>query len=159
MSKDPKSKSTRLWPFRITCSAFRIGQHHRLLVTLELQLTLMNPLFFKELNTYFDPSRARLNLGGGGQVSIVAGVGIAVGFFLAYRPRKDQGGADACAALTNTRAMQAVLWLALRYSTLIIRLIRDSGIVLITRIAGLLLSAIAVQLIADSVTGFVRSRS
>src|SRR5437016_4765883 len=74
MSKDPKSKSTRLWPFRITCSAFRIGQHHRLLVTLELQLTLMNPLFFKELNTYFDPSRARLNLGGGGQVSIVARV-------------------------------------------------------------------------------------
>jgi sugar phosphate isomerase/epimerase len=34
----------------------------------------MNPLFFKELNGYFDPSRARLNLGCGRQVSIVAGV-------------------------------------------------------------------------------------
>jgi sugar phosphate isomerase/epimerase len=34
----------------------------------------MNPLFFKELNLYFDPSRARLNLGCGKQVSIVAGV-------------------------------------------------------------------------------------
>jgi sugar phosphate isomerase/epimerase len=34
----------------------------------------MNPLFFKELNGYFHPSRARLNLGCGRQVSIVAGV-------------------------------------------------------------------------------------
>jgi sugar phosphate isomerase/epimerase len=34
----------------------------------------MNPLFFKELNAYFDPNRARLNLGGAKQVSIVAGV-------------------------------------------------------------------------------------
>src|SRR5262245_44367387 len=34
----------------------------------------MDPLFFKELNGYFDPARARLNLGCGKQVSIVAGV-------------------------------------------------------------------------------------
>jgi len=34
----------------------------------------MNPLFFKELNGYFDPARARLNLGCARQVSIVAGV-------------------------------------------------------------------------------------
>lgn len=34
----------------------------------------MNPLFFKEINGYFDPNRARLNLGCGRQVSIVAGV-------------------------------------------------------------------------------------
>ena len=34
----------------------------------------MNPLFFKETNGYFDPNRARLNLGCGRQVSIVAGV-------------------------------------------------------------------------------------
>ena len=33
-----------------------------------------------------------------GLVSLVAGVGIASGFLLAYRPRKDQcGGAAACA--------------------------------------------------------------
>ena len=43
----------------------------------------------------------------------------------------------------------------LRYSVLILRLLRDSGITLVTRIAGLLLSAIAVQLIADSVQAFV----
>ncbi len=35
-------------------------------------------------------------------------------------------------------------------------MIRDSGIVLLTRIAGLLLSAIAVQLVANSVLGVHR---
>ena len=34
----------------------------------------MNPLFFKELDSYFDPNRARLNLGCGKRVSVVAGV-------------------------------------------------------------------------------------
>jgi mercuric ion transport protein len=49
-----------------------------------------------------------------GPVSVVAGIGIASGFLLAYRPCKNQcGGADACATPTHTRAMKAVLWLAL----------------------------------------------
>src|SRR5262249_27840695 len=34
----------------------------------------MNPLFFKEVNGYFDPNRARLRLGGTRQISIIAGV-------------------------------------------------------------------------------------
>src|SRR5215472_18087 len=34
----------------------------------------MNPLFFKEVNGYFDPARARLSLSCGRPVSIVAGV-------------------------------------------------------------------------------------
>jgi mercuric ion transport protein len=49
-----------------------------------------------------------------GLVSIVAGLGIATGFALACRPRNDQcGDADACATPANTRAMKAVLWMAL----------------------------------------------
>jgi mercuric ion transport protein len=49
-----------------------------------------------------------------GLVSIVAGIGIAAGFFLEYRPRKDRcGDADVCATPANTRAIKAVLWLAL----------------------------------------------
>jgi mercuric ion transport protein len=49
-----------------------------------------------------------------GLLSLVAGVGIASGFTLAYRPRQDPcGGASACATATNMRAMKAVLWLAL----------------------------------------------
>ncbi len=46
------------------------------------------------------------------------------------------------------------VYLSLRFSVGITRIIRESGIVLLTRIAGLLLSAIAVQLVADSVRGF-----
>ena len=51
--------------------------------------------------------------------------------------------------------VHAALWVAMRYSLPILRLIRESGVLLVTRIAGLLLSAIAVQLIADSVRAFV----
>lgn len=48
-----------------------------------------------------------------------------------------------------------VLFLCLRYSGGVIRVIRESGIVLLAKIAGLLLAAIAVQLVANSVRGFV----
>jgi len=51
--------------------------------------------------------------------------------------------------------VHVVLWLSMRYSVAILRLIKDSGVTLVTRISGLLLSAIAVQLIADSVRAFV----
>ncbi len=51
--------------------------------------------------------------------------------------------------------VHVVLWLSMRYSVVILRLLRDSGVTLVTRISGLLLSAIAVQLIADSVRAFV----
>jgi multiple antibiotic resistance protein len=52
-------------------------------------------------------------------------------------------------------AVHLVLWLCLRYSGALIRVIKDSGITLLAKIAGLLLAAIAVQLIANSVRGFV----
>lgn len=47
------------------------------------------------------------------------------------------------------------LWAAMRYSLPILKLIRDGGVMLVTRIAGLLLSAIAVQLVADAVRAFI----
>ena len=53
-------------------------------------------------------------------------------------------------------AVHIVLWLFMRFSVVIIRVIKESGVLLITRIAGLLLSAIAVQLVADAVTAFVQ---
>jgi multiple antibiotic resistance protein len=52
-------------------------------------------------------------------------------------------------------AVHLALWAVMRYSTVILRVIKDSGVVLVTRIAGLLLSAIAVQLVADAVRAFV----
>jgi multiple antibiotic resistance protein len=50
------------------------------------------------------------------------------------------------------------LWLAMRFSLPILRLIREGGVLLVTRIAGLLLSAIAVQMVADAVRAFVQGQ-
>ena len=50
----------------------------------------------------------------------------------------------------------AVLYLALRFSGLLLRLLRQAGVDLITRISGLLLTAIAVELIVDATREFVR---
>ena len=47
-----------------------------------------------------------------------------------------------------------VVFLALLYSTTLIRVLKIGGITLLAKIAGLLLAAIAVQLIATSVIGF-----
>jgi MarC family membrane protein len=48
-----------------------------------------------------------------------------------------------------------VVWLTLHFSGLIVRVLRPSGIEVLTRIAGLLLAAIAVQLVADAVFAFI----
>ena len=54
-------------------------------------------------------------------------------------------------------AVHICLYVAMRFSNAIHRLIGNSGVTLVTRIAGLLLSAIAVQLIADAVRAFVEA--
>lgn len=53
-------------------------------------------------------------------------------------------------------AMHVVLWLVMRYSLLIIRVIKDGGVVLVTRLAGMMLSAIAVQQIINGVTQVIQ---
>ena len=63
--------------------------------------------------------------------------------------------ADFVAVSLGVVLVHVSLWLAMRYSLPILRLIRESGVLLVTRIAGLLLSAIAVQLVADSVRAFI----
>lgn len=64
--------------------------------------------------------------------------------------------ADVVSLVAGIVAVLAILWLVLRFSSGVIRLIRESGVQLVTRIFGLLLSAIAVQLIAESIRGFIR---
>ncbi|GHF77525.1 multiple antibiotic resistance protein [Amycolatopsis bartoniae] len=51
--------------------------------------------------------------------------------------------------------VHVVIFLCMRYSGLVIRLIKESGILLLAKIAGLLLAAIAVELVANSVRGFI----
>jgi multiple antibiotic resistance protein len=53
-------------------------------------------------------------------------------------------------------AVVILLWLAMRFSGAILRVLRESGVELLTSIAGLLLSAIAVQLIIGAVRALVR---
>jgi multiple antibiotic resistance protein len=53
-------------------------------------------------------------------------------------------------------AVHLCLWLTMTFSIPILRLLGESGILLVTRISGLLLSAIAVQLVADAVHAFIR---
>jgi len=52
-------------------------------------------------------------------------------------------------------AVHIAVWLTLRFSTLILRVLGSSGVTILTRIAGLLLSSIAVQLAADGIAKFV----
>ncbi len=62
---------------------------------------------------------------------------------------------DRVAIACGIVAVHLLVFLSLFFSVAITKLIRESGIVLLTRISGLLLSAIAVQLLADSVMGFI----
>ncbi|MET4620309.1 multiple antibiotic resistance protein [Arthrobacter sp. 2762] len=48
------------------------------------------------------------------------------------------------------------LYLAMRFAGVVQRVLGENGVELVTRIAGLLLSAIAVQMIADAVQAFVK---
>jgi multiple antibiotic resistance protein len=52
-------------------------------------------------------------------------------------------------------AVHFVLYTCMRFSGVVIRLIKESGITLLAKIAGLLLAAIAVELVANSVKGFI----
>ena len=69
--------------------------------------------------------------------------------------RRVDSGPDVAAVALGVVLVHVALWLAMRFSLPILRLLREGGVVLLTRIAGLLLSAIAVQLVADSVRSFV----
>ncbi|SCD58123.1 multiple antibiotic resistance protein, partial [Streptomyces sp. SolWspMP-sol7th] len=53
-------------------------------------------------------------------------------------------------------AMHLVLWATMRYSLVIIRVIKDGGVVLVTRLAGMMLSAIAVQQIINGITQVIK---
>jgi multiple antibiotic resistance protein len=52
-------------------------------------------------------------------------------------------------------AVMAIVYLVLRFSGFLVRVLRPSGIEVVTRIAGLLVAAIAVQLLADAIGAFV----
>lgn len=69
--------------------------------------------------------------------------------------KKVDGLAEFSAVALGVILVHVTLWLSMRFSLPILRLIRESGVLLVTRIAGLLLSAIAVQMVADAVRAFI----
>lgn len=84
---------------------------------------------------------------------LLAGPGAIVSVILAVQRADGWGGQ--LAVWSAIVAMHVVLWLVMRYSLLVIRVIKDGGVVLVTRLSGMLLSAIAVQQIANGVMRFV----
>ncbi len=86
---------------------------------------------------------------------LLAGPGAIVATMLAVQRAEGRAGGLLAVAAALTAAL-LVVYLVFRFATPLARLLKDSGIVLLTRIAGLLLSAIAVQMVANAVIAFVR---
>jgi multiple antibiotic resistance protein len=84
---------------------------------------------------------------------LLAGPGAIVATMLFVQ--RASGAADYVSIALGILAVMIVVWLVLRFSGVIVKVLRPSGIEVLTRIAGLLLAAIAVQLIADAVAAFV----
>jgi len=84
---------------------------------------------------------------------LLAGPGAIVATML-FMQQAD-GAADVTAIAAAILAVLLAVWVVLRFSGGIVKVLRPGGIEVLTRIAGLLLAAIAVQLIADAVAAFV----
>ncbi|MCG7286572.1 MarC family protein [Cellulomonas sp. ACRRI] len=87
---------------------------------------------------------------------LLAGPGAIVAVMV-FVQQSDGTLADWVAIAVGIVLVHVCLWLAMRFAGVIHRLLGDSGTTLVTRIAGLLLAAIAVQLVADAVTAFVKA--
>ena len=86
---------------------------------------------------------------------LLAGPGAIVATILFVQRAND--GAHWMALLLGIIGVHIILYLALRFSEVVRRVIRDAGILLVTRVAGMLLAAIAVQMIADAIRAFVKA--
>jgi multiple antibiotic resistance protein len=85
---------------------------------------------------------------------LLAGPGAIAATIVFVRQANGHIGAYVALALAIV-AVHFVLYACMRYSGVVIRVIKESGITLLAKVAGLLLAAIAVQLVANSVRGFV----
>jgi len=84
---------------------------------------------------------------------LLAGPGAIVATILFVR--QSDTAPEVVALVVGIVAIHVTIYLVMRYSVFLARVLRPTGILVLTRIAGLLLAAIAVQLIADGVFGFI----
>lgn len=87
---------------------------------------------------------------------LLAGPGAIVAAML-FVQRVDGTSADWLAVVLGFAGVVLSMWVAMRFAGVILRILGESGTILVTRIAGLLLAAIAVQLVADAVTAFIQA--
>ena len=87
---------------------------------------------------------------------LLAGPGAIVATMV-FVQQTDQTAADWVAIALGVLAVHVCLYLAMRFANVIHRVLGDGGTILVTRIAGLLLAAIAVQLIANAVEAFIKA--
>jgi multiple antibiotic resistance protein len=90
---------------------------------------------------------------------LLAGPGAIVATMVFVQQSRGSGDvlAQVLAIAAAIVAVHVALYLSMRFANVLQRLLRDSGVTLVTRIAGILLAAIAVQMIATAVTEFVRA--
>nr|WP_297429947.1 MarC family protein [uncultured Actinotalea sp.] len=86
---------------------------------------------------------------------LLAGPGAIVATMVFVQRAEDL--ADWVAIALGIIGVHVCLWLSMRFANVIHRVLKDSGTILISRIAGLLLAAIAVQLVADAVRAFIQA--
>jgi multiple antibiotic resistance protein len=84
---------------------------------------------------------------------LLAGPGAIAATMLAMR-RADRLD-EAVSVVLAIGAVLVIAWLALRYSLVISRALKENGINLVSRVMGVLLAAIAVQLVATGVAGWI----
>ncbi|MEV5593010.1 MarC family protein [Streptomyces sp. NPDC052496] len=102
------------------------------------------PTQTKDVNVALVPLGMPLLAGPGAIVSVILAVQHADGI---------SGEVSVWAAIV---AIHVVLYVVMRFSLVIIRVIKDGGVVLVTRLAGMMLSALAVQQIINGVMQVVR---
>lgn len=87
---------------------------------------------------------------------LLAGPGAIVASML-FVQRADGDARDLVSIFVGFVVVCVCLWVAMRFASVVHRILGEGGTLLVTRIAGLLLAAIAVQLIADAVIAFVQT--
>ena len=88
------------------------------------------------------------------------GLGVAVLLIVAamlFVQRVDGSVTDWVSVAVGFALVLLSLWVAMRFAGVVMKVLGESGTILVTRIAGLLLAAIAVQLVADAVIAFVQT--
>jgi multiple antibiotic resistance protein len=84
---------------------------------------------------------------------LLAGPGAIAATMLYSRQADDLGGS--LSVMLAIGAVLAVIYLSMRYASLFAKVLRDNGIELLSRVMGLLVAAIAVQLVARAVEAWV----